>query len=212
MQSGDNVQALAKNLEIIRFASILLLLAHFYEVCYPAMVGWGMTVSFITSLLFKLSRGLPFLSGVEIPKLVIAGLLGISLYGHTGKKDNKLTVKPVLAVLGTGLMLYFLSSLILGLALSESKKAAFYIFSTSLGYLLMLLGGAKISRLLSIKLGKDIFNIEAETFPQEERLLENEYSVNLPALYKYKGKQHSSFINIISPTRGLLVLGVPGSG
>jgi hypothetical protein len=43
-------------------------------------------------------------------------------------------------------------------------------------------------------------------------LLENEYSVNLPAKYNLKGKTRSSWINIINPFRGLLVAGTPGAG
>ncbi|PTT11064.1 conjugal transfer protein TraG, partial [Flavobacterium sp. HMWF030] len=59
---------------------------------------------------------------------------------------------------------------------------------------------------------KDIFNKENETFPQEERLLENEYSINLPAQYFLKDKLRKSWINIINPFRALMVLGTPGSG
>jgi hypothetical protein len=51
-----------------------------------------------------------------------------------------------------------------------------------------------------------------ETFPQEERLLENEYSLNLPAKYKLKDKVRDSWINVINPFRGLLVAGTPGAG
>jgi pantothenate kinase-related protein Tda10 len=61
-------------------------------------------------------------------------------------------------------------------------------------------------------LGKDIFNELNETFPQEERLLQNEYSINLRAQYNLKGKVRRSWINIINPFRGLLVTGTPGSG
>jgi len=53
----------------------------------------------------------------------------------------------------------------------------------------------------------DIFNKEAETFPQEERLLNNDFSINLPAQYRLKGKMRRSWINIINPFRALLVLG-----
>ncbi len=49
-------------------------------------------------------------------------------------------------------------------------------------------------------------------FPQEERLLENEYSINLPAQYNLKSKWRKSWVNIPNPFRGLLVLGSPGSG
>jgi hypothetical protein len=49
-------------------------------------------------------------------------------------------------------------------------------------------------------------------FPQEERRIVNEYSINLPALYNLKGKLRKSWINIINPFRGLLVIGSPGAG
>ncbi|ODS80404.1 MAG: hypothetical protein ABS44_20520 [Chryseobacterium sp. SCN 40-13] len=58
----------------------------------------------------------------------------------------------------------------------------------------------------------DIFNSEAETFPQEERLLENELSINLPARYRLKNKFRDSWINIISPVRATIVSGSPGAG
>jgi hypothetical protein len=87
-----------------------------------------------------------------------------------------------------------------------------YITATSLGYLLILAGGAQLSRLIKIKLGADVFNEMNETFPQEEKLLQNEYSINLPAQYNLKGKIRDSWINIINPFRGLLVVGSPGSG
>ncbi len=59
---------------------------------------------------------------------------------------------------------------------------------TSLGYLFVLTGGARLSRLIKTSLNKDVFNLENETFPQEERLLENENSINLPATYRFKGR------------------------
>jgi hypothetical protein len=73
-------------------------------------------------------------------------------------------------------------------------------------------GGTYLSRFIKLKLHKDIFNTDNECFPQEERLLENEYSVNLPAQYHLKGKIRQSWINFINPFRGLLVSGTPGAG
>ena len=83
---------------------------------------------------------------------------------------------------------------------------------TGVGYLLLLSGGALLSRLIKSNLGEDIFNELNETFPQEERLLQNEYSINLPAQYNLKGKMRKSWINIINPFRALLVVGSPGAG
>ncbi len=87
-----------------------------------------------------------------------------------------------------------------------------YIVVTVTGYLLILAGGSKLSRLLFLNLNKDIFNDLNETFPQEERFLSNEYSINLPAKYNLKGRHRKSWINITNPFRGLLLMGSPGSG
>ena len=76
----------------------------------------------------------------------------------------------------------------------------------------MLTGGTWLTRLLKAKMNSDIFNTENETFPQQETLLENEYSINLPAKYNLKGKRRDSWINFVNPFRGILVAGTPGAG
>ncbi len=58
----------------------------------------------------------------------------------------------------------------------------------------------------------DVFNNENESFQQETRLIENEYSVNLPTRFFYKGKWNNGWINIVNPFRASIVLGTPGSG
>ena len=58
----------------------------------------------------------------------------------------------------------------------------------------------------------DVFNNENESFMQETRLIENEYSVNLPTRFYYKKKWNDGWINIINPFRASIVLGTPGSG
>lgn len=90
--------------------------------------------------------------------------------------------------------------------------ATIYIGLTATGFLLFLSGISKMFRIIKIKLTHDVFNSENETFPQEERKLENEYSINLPAQYHYKGKVRDSWINVINPFRGSLILGTPGAG
>ena len=47
---------------------------------------------------------------------------------------------------------------------------------------------------------------------QETRLIENEYSVNLPTIFHYRGKTYRGMVNITNPFRGLLLVGLPGSG
>jgi hypothetical protein len=81
-----------------------------------------------------------------------------------------------------------------------------------LGFALILSAGTLLSRLLKINFNNDIFNKDNESFPQEERLLNNEYSINLPSEYQLKRRRRRSWINIINPFRGSLILGIPGSG
>lgn len=65
--------------------------------------------------------------------------------------------------------------------------AVAYMTITGLGFILVLTGGGLLTRIIKNKLKPDVFNKANETFPQEERLLQNEYSINLPARYNLKG-------------------------
>lgn len=42
--------------------------------------------------------------------------------------------------------------------------------------------------------------------------MENEYSVNLPTKFYYKGKWNDGWVNVVNPFRASIVLGTPGSG
>ena len=59
---------------------------------------------------------------------------------------------------------------------------------------------------------KDHFNFENESFEQCKDLQTNDYSVNIPMRYYYKGKFRKGWVNIVNPFRGTWVVGMPGSG
>ncbi len=212
MPETENIGAYNKILDFIRLGSIILLLVHFYCVCFSAMQEWQLSLPFIDRLIFSITEQVDFLAGVNKPKVTVLLLLTISLIGAKGKKDENLTIGPVLFYICIGLLLYFLSSLLLFLKIQPTTLACLYIVVTVTGYLSVLSGLAKVSRILFLKYKGDVFNDINEAFPQEERLLENEFSINLPAQYKLNGKTRKSWINIINPFRALLVLGTPGSG
>jgi hypothetical protein len=104
------------------------------------------------------------------------------------------------------------SALCFSLFSVATTQAIAYITCTTIGYIMILTGGGLLTRIIKVKLSTDVFNKLNETFPQEERLIKNEYSINLPAKYNLKGKERKSWINFINPMRGLLVMGSPGSG
>lgn len=91
-------------------------------------------------------------------------------------------------------------------------RTAYYIFTLTIGYLCLLAAGVWMSRLLKNNLLDDVFNNENESFMQETRLMENEYSVNLPTRFWYKKKMWNGWINVVNPFRASIVLGTPGSG
>jgi len=211
MQTGENIQALRKIMDFTRLASLLILAIHFYLFCYGAFQGWGWTAPLTDKIITPLSR-LPLFKSEVLTKAAAILLLSVSLIGVKGRKEEKINKESVIAYLLTGMLIYILSHLCLGSPSDNKHIALFYIATTLIGYLLLLTGGGRLSRLLKITLGKDIFNKENETFPQHEELLENEFSVNLPAQYMLKGKVRQSWINFINLFRGLLVIGTPGAG
>ncbi|HEY4325168.1 MAG TPA: conjugal transfer protein MobC [Mucilaginibacter sp.] len=204
MQTGENEQALRKIIDFTRLLGIALLLIHFYLSGYSSFQQWHLTHQIVDRILLPLSRMLIFKTALNA-KLTALLLLAVSLVGSKGKKDEKLRYRTAGTYCLLGLALYFASDYLI-------VFTAIYIGLSALGYLLFMTGGAMFFRILKLKLGGDIFNKENETFPQEERLIENEYSINLPAKYQLKGKERGSWINIINPFRGTLVGGSPGAG
>ncbi|MEJ6980621.1 conjugal transfer protein MobC [Pedobacter sp. P351] len=211
MQTGEDTQGLRKIIDLTRMISLTILSIHFYLTCYLAFQKWGWTADITDRILTNISSTGLFM-GMFKPKLAALLFLLISLIGAKGKKDEDTKKKTILVYIGAGLFLYFISALSFYLRIAPQLIAISYIGITGTGYLLILSGGVRLTRLLNTVLNKDIFNTENETFPQEERLLENEYSVNLPAVYNLKGKRRRSWINLINMFRGVLIAGSPGAG
>lgn len=212
MHTGENEHELRKILDMTRLLSIVLVVIHCYYYCYLAFQAWQLTATVTDRILMSIERTGLF-NNFHKSKLIGLALLIISLLGARGRKDKKINYKTAFTYILAGLLVYFLSYLVLRSRLPGTTTAIIYITVTLLGFILILTGGTLLSRVIQSKMNnRDVFNKENETFPQEERIIKNEYSVNLPALYNIKGKTRKSWINIINPFRGLLVLGSPGSG
>jgi hypothetical protein len=211
INTGENEQGLRSIIDLTRMISMILLFLHFYFFCYSAFAEWKLTAGISDVILKNISKTGLF-SSFHKTKLLSIGALFLSLVGSKGKKSEKLNYRISLAYLITGITLYFISVFTLYFPGSENIITILYILITVTGYILVLTGGGLMSRIIKVKLNADIFNKENETFPQEERLIQNDFSVNLPARYNLKGKTVSSWINFINPMRGLLVMGSPGAG
>lgn len=195
-----------------RLIAIILLVLHFYYYCYGAFKHWGLTLEFTNRIMVNIQRTGLFSHFLK-SKLFALGFLVISLIGAKGKKHEKLSFTIALWHIIPGLLIYFISFIILKFNSSMALLAIVYMVATATGFLMILTGGTLLSRIILQRINDtDIFNTDNETFPQEERLLENEYSINLPASYQLKNKIRDSWINIVNPFRGILVAGTPGAG
>lgn len=211
MQTGENDQAMRQILDMTRLIAIVVLCLHFYVVCYGAFARWHLVAPLVDRLLGNVVRTGLF-GSFNRPKLVALGFLVIALIGVKGKKDEKQTWKTALRYLAAGLIFFFTSGLLLLVRGEITVIAASYMGVCGLGFLLVMSGATMVSRIIRDKLSGDIFNRDNETFPQEERLLENEFSVNLPTRYQLRGKWRQGWLNLISPQRSTAVIGSPGAG
>lgn len=210
MQGEDDLRGLAKIMAFMRAVSILLVLMHLYWFCYGFFIERGWTLEVINKILGNFQRTVGLFSDTLYTKLFALVLLALSCLGTKGVKDEKITWTKIYIALAIGFVLFFLNTPLLKLSIITAT--ILYILTTGLGYIALMVAGVWMSRLLRTNLMDDVFNNENESFQQETKLMENEYSVNLPTKFYYKGKWNNGWINIVNPFRATIVLGTPGSG
>ena len=165
--------------EGFRFFSYLLLFMSMYLNQLDYFIAHGIHIPAFSSLVAKL-QNLGFLANVYKSKTVCLVFLAVTCVGTKAHKDRELTVASIVGHVIAGLILYWGS-----LILFKSYPVS-YLTLTFFGFVLLNIGFDNISKLINVNLMKDRFNVENESFPQEQVLRENEYSVNLPTCYLYK--------------------------
>ena len=212
MAQEDDLRALGKVMDFMRGISVIFLLVNCYWFCYEAFHVWGVTLGIIDKILMNFQRTTGLFSSILWTKLFCVVFLALSCLGTKGVKEEKITWAKIWTILFSGFVFFFLNWWLLVLPIGKVGVASLYIFTLSIGYICLLMGGVWMSRLLKNNLMDDVFNTENESFMQETRLMENEYSVNLPTRFYYKKKWNNGWINVVNPFRASMVLGTPGSG
>ena len=212
MAQEDDLRALGKIMDFLRAVSIILAIMNVYWYCYEAMRMWGVTIGVVDRILINFNRTGGLFHSILYTKLFSLLLLALSCLGTKSVKAEKMSWNRIWTVLAVGFFLFFLNWWILLLPISNLGNATLYIFTMTAGYICLLMGGLWMSRLLKHNLMEDVFNNENESFMQETKLMENEYSVNLPTRFYYKQKWQRGWINVVNPFRATIVLGTPGSG
>lgn len=210
MQGEDDLRALAKIMALMRAVSVILVLMHLYWFCYVFFAERGWILDLVSKILQNFNRTAGLFSKPLYSKLFALLLLFLSCLGTKGVKNDKITWNKIFVALGLGGFLFFFSIILL--KVPSDSAIAIYIFSTGVGYIFLMVAGVWMSRLLKNHLMDDVFNSENESFMQETKLLHNEYSVNLPTKFYYRGQWKEGWINVVNPFRATIVLGTPGSG
>lgn len=113
-----------------------------------------------------------------------------------------------------GASIFFLNGMLLPFAVGAMTHVVniTYIITLIIALILLISAIAKLHSAFFFKKNDDLFNSENETFPQEQRLMETPYSVNIRTKFQWENKMQNGWINVINPFRATAVLGTPGSG
>ncbi len=205
-QQEDDLRSLAKIMDMLRGVSLILVVANIYWFCQSLIGGWRFHAETM-KVLGNLNEAGGLFNNPWNAKWWALLLLALSCFGTKGVKNEKIKWSRIWLCLSVGAALFFLNWWMVSLGWT-----VVYIITTAAGFVCLLLGGVWMSRLLKNNMMDDRFNEENESFMQETRLLENEYSVNLPTRFYYKKKWNKGWINVVNPFRASIVLGTPGSG
>ena len=206
-QQEDDLRALAKIMDFLRAVSIVLVVANLYWFTRVEATESGWFISTVDKICANFNRTCGLFNTTFNSKLFALLLLGLSCFGTKGVKNEKITWRHIGIALGAGIILFLMNWWLLPLGCPY-----LYIGTTAAGYICLLMGGIWAGRMLKNNMMDDRFNDENESFMQETRRLDNEYSVNLPTKFYYQKKWHKGWINIVNPFRATIVLGTPGSG
>ena len=212
MQQEDDLRGLAKVMEFMRAISIIFIVVHIYWFCYQAIVEMGINIGVVDKILLNFQNTAGLFSNLLVTKVFAIIFLALSCLGTKGVKNQKMTWQKIYATFLGGLVLFFMNWWLLDLPFSPIVNMVIYTITITAGYILLLMSGVWISRMFKHNLMEDVFNVANESFMQETRLMENEYSVNLPTKFVYQGKEWDGWINVVNPFRATIVLGTPGSG
>ena len=215
MEESKELQGFYKIFRSVVYISILL---EFFEYAIdPAVLDhWG---GILCDIHGRIKRWMIYNDGnLAYSKLTTFLLICITCIGTRNKKHLEFNArKQVLYPLVAGVGLVVLSVWLFGFQMETRLYTLrlniwFYMLASIVGMVLVHIALDNISKFLKEGLLKDRFNYENESFEQCRELQENEYSVNIPMRYYYKGKFRKGWVNITNPFRGTWVVGTPGSG
>ena len=215
MEESKELQGFYKIFRAVIYISVLM---EFFEYAIDlAMLDhWG---GILIDIHGRIKRWMIYNDGnLVYSKIATSLLICITCIGTRNKKHLEFDARrQVLYPLICGLFLIVLSVWLYHHTMETRLytlplNIIFYMAATLVGVILVHIALDNISKFIKEGLGKDRFNFENESFEQSEEKDENQYSVNIPMRYYYKGKFRKGWVSISNCFRGTWVVGTPGSG
>jgi hypothetical protein len=177
-------------------------------------------IKFLSNLLANFSKMVFFYPPLHA-KLATIVLIALVATGTKAKKKKDLNITKEIIIpiiIGLGMILGSLAlvnnagnnslpKVLPGLNLFQ----IIYALLSLVGAIITQVGADNISKYMQLKMGKDRWNVEEESFDQNQELVETDTSVNIPYIFRHNKKNNNGWINV-NPFRGTIVIGVPGSG
>ncbi len=216
MEESKELQSMYMILRTLVYA--LVLLEFFEYVFVPDPFAEG-TMGVVADVHDRIQQMMIYRPGnLVLSKLATLVILALACLGTRNKKNLEFDLKKHVVIpmsVGFAFVIFsvFMYFMNFGLPIGGIDVTVWvYMILSVVGIVLIHVGGDNVSKYLKDQFGKDRFNFENESFEQTENKVENDYSVNIPMRYYYKGKFRHGWINVINPFRGTWVVGTPGSG
>ncbi|HEY4287973.1 MAG TPA: YWFCY domain-containing protein [Puia sp.] len=210
---NNNKDSLKGITDLCIAASIILLLLHIYFYFYPVFSDRGWETTITNQVLIELVKT-GFFQKVYYSKGIALILVALSVFGSPVRKDPGVSVWVNIGLLGIGLTFYLCSmDFVPDWGHAGNLCCALYSLATLLGWILIHAGGTRLMRRLRLPWSNDdVFGRRRAGFPQEQGFRPSDVSLHLRGMYKWKDQKRKSWINLINPRRGILIMGSPGSG
>jgi len=205
-------QGVAQLRTMMKGLCVVLLLLHFYYFCYGCFATMHWTFPIVDRVVGNLSKSGFFQRPYATKAAAMAFWLFSLFIGNSGNALYQKNKRTIVSLLIGGLMLYFGSGILVDGANYTNNMATVYLVVSTAGFILAVHAAGYIASSFVIRFSRSVFNEENESFPQQETLIENEYSVSLPARYRFRNRYRSSYINNINVFRGTAVWGSAGAG
>lgn len=210
-QVTNNTTHPARNISnLSSTAGWTVFLLHLYFYCYPWFEARKMYTVIGNRLLVRIAKtGIfdnpNYSKGLALVFLLL-GVLATPLRRETGRSRMWKVAGLVLA----GGVYFLVRPGLFGGALGYEIYAG--VCGIMLFIMLILTGSLARHSSMPGLAKDDPFGVQKAGFPQESRRYTADFGFSFKGWYRYEGRRRRSWINIVNPRRGILVLGTPGSG